>query len=203
MTVAERYPETFPVPGTVKFPVELHPPDGFDPARPETWPDVDGRLEYVDGRLLYMPPCGQRQAITVKQVVFQVASWEQSHPQFESGTNETGMILGPDVRGADVAVWRASDLDDSRGFTRVPPVLAIEVAGEDDDEEKLREKARWYFKNRVEVVWIVLPDEREVVFLDSRGAEKRVRGSARVPEHPTLPDLAPRASDLFPRRRSR
>src|SRR5207244_12883275 len=48
--------ETIPVPGSVRFPVELTPPDGFDPARLETWPRAEGRLERVDGRLLYIAP---------------------------------------------------------------------------------------------------------------------------------------------------
>jgi len=43
------------LPGTVRYPVELVPPEGFDPARVETWPRIDGRLEGVEGRLLYMP----------------------------------------------------------------------------------------------------------------------------------------------------
>ena len=50
------------LPGTVRYPVELVPPEGFDPARVETWPRIDGRLEWVEGRLLFMPPCGERQA---------------------------------------------------------------------------------------------------------------------------------------------
>jgi len=41
--------------------VELDPPLGFDPARLEAWPAVEGRLRWVEGRLLYMPPCGDRQ----------------------------------------------------------------------------------------------------------------------------------------------
>ena len=56
------------LPGTVRYPVELVPPDGFDPARVETWPRIDGRLEWVEGRLLFMPPCGERQALTVTDV---------------------------------------------------------------------------------------------------------------------------------------
>jgi len=55
-------------PETVRYPVELVPSGGFDPARVETWPRIDGRLEWVEGRLLYMPPCGERQALTVTDV---------------------------------------------------------------------------------------------------------------------------------------
>src|SRR5437773_10830486 len=77
--------ETIPVPGTVRFPVELTPPEGFDPARLETWPRVEGRLEWVGGRLLYMPPCGDRQQYTVADVVATLVNWVRSHPRVRRG----------------------------------------------------------------------------------------------------------------------
>ena len=95
--------ETIPVPGCVRFPVELTPPEGFDPGRPETWPDVAGRLEWVAGRLLYMPPCGDRQPATVLDVVMVLGNWVRSHPEFFAGTGEAGIRLGDDTRGADAA----------------------------------------------------------------------------------------------------
>ena len=53
---SEPYSETIPVPSSVPFPVELEPPEGFRPEEPASWPRIDGRLEWVGGRLLYMPP---------------------------------------------------------------------------------------------------------------------------------------------------
>src|SRR5439155_903143 len=41
---AEPYPETIPVPASVRFPVEVEPPEGFRPEDPESWPRIDGRL---------------------------------------------------------------------------------------------------------------------------------------------------------------
>jgi hypothetical protein len=49
------------VPLETQFPVEVRPPPGFDADKLSTWPDDPGRFEYVDGRLLYMPPCGDAQ----------------------------------------------------------------------------------------------------------------------------------------------
>src|SRR2546430_1034067 len=40
--LAPGVPAFLPVPGTVRFPVELTPSDGIDPARLETWPRVEG-----------------------------------------------------------------------------------------------------------------------------------------------------------------
>jgi Uma2 family endonuclease len=74
------------------------------------------------------------------------------------------MLLHGDARGADAAIWRRSDVGPPDAhFQRVPPLLAIEVAA-DEDEAALREKARWYLGAGVQVAWIILPG-----LLTSRG----------------------------------
>src|SRR5947199_597294 len=136
--------ETIPVPGSVRFPVELTPPDGFDPARLETWLRVEGRLGLVGGRLLYMPPCGDRQQDTVADVVVTLGNWVRAHREFVVGTNEAGMRLGEDSRGADAAVFRRADVGAYEGgFRCVPPVLAVEVAGRYGGGPELREEGGW------------------------------------------------------------
>ena len=189
--------ETFPVPGSVRFPVELTPPDGFDPARLETWPRVAGRLEWVAGRLLYMPGCGDLQQDTVTDVVATLAIWGRAHPEFVVGTNEAGMRLGKDTRAADAAVWRRADLGPyTKGFRTVPPVLAVEVTSREEPPLALREKARWYLDAGVSVVWIVVPEQREVLVITREGDSRHGRGD-RLPPHSQLPDLAPAVDDLF------
>jgi Uma2 family endonuclease len=182
------------VPASVRFPVELVPPGGFDPARLETWPRVEGRPEWVGGRLLYMPPCREMQQATVADVVGVLIPWQRSHPEFSVGTNEAGMRLGADSRGADAGVWRQRP--QRWGFRREPPVLAIEVAGQDEDADTLREKARWYLAQDVPVVWIVLPEEREVIVITSAGESRHTIGE-QLPMHQALPGLQPQVADLF------
>jgi len=189
--------ETFPVPGSVRFPVELTPPDGFDPARLETWPRVAGRLEWVAGRLLYMPPCEERQSWTVADLVFTLGHWVRSHPGFVFGTNEPGILLRDDVRAADAAIWRRAEARPaSPGVSRVPPLLAAEVGGRDEGARELREKARWYLDVGVGVVWILLPKEREVLVVTPAG-ERRHQMGERLPPDPRLPGLAPQVDELF------
>lgn len=198
MTVAELYEETITLPRALRFPVELRPPARFDPEQLETWPVLAGRLEYVDGRLLFMPPCGDMQQDTVTDAVVTLGAWVRAHPEFVLGTNEAGMHLGGETRAADAAVWRAADLGAYRGgLRRVAPVLAVEVAGVDGDAEvDLVTKARWYLEHGVAVVWIVLPDPREVIVVEPAGRVRLGRGE-RLPAHPALPDLAPTVSELF------
>jgi Uma2 family endonuclease len=191
---ASRSPVVLELPDVV-FPVELARPDGFDAARPETWPRLDGRLEYVRGRLLYMPPTGANQSRTVFDVAMAFAAWARSHPEFSVCANEVGMKLGDDVRAADVAVWRSEDVGAGNDIARLPPVLAIEVAGRDDTEQILLDKARWYLDRGVATVWILLPAERAAIAVTPRGETRRTEG--RMPAIGELPDLIVAVSDLF------
>src|SRR5436309_681178 len=183
--------ETFPVPGSVRFPVELTPPDGFDPACLETWPRIAGRLEWVAGRLLYMPPCGYVQQVTVLDLALVLGTWLRAHMNFVGGTNEAGVRLGDDTRAADGAIWRRADLGPRpSGLLRVPPVLAAEVAGRDERQIPLREKARWYLAAGVAIVWLLFPEQREVVVV-TRAGEITYRPGERLAEESLLPGLAP------------
>ncbi len=97
---------------------------------PSTWPRVEGRLEYVGGRLLYMPPCADYQRDTASGVTYVLRAWRELHSDFVIGSNEAGMLLGGEVRAADAAVWRAADVEERAGrLRRKPPVLARRSSG--------------------------------------------------------------------------
>lgn len=197
MLALPAYDEVLVLPRAVRFPVELLPPDGFEPEKLETWPRVAGRLEYVDGRLLFMPPCSDEQQDTVADVVIALGSWVRRHPEFVLGTNEAGMRLAGATRAADAALWLRTDVGAQTGrLRRHPPVLAVEVAGVDDPELELREKAAWYLSVGVSVVWLVLPATREVLVISAAG-EQRFGVGARLPRQAALPELEVAVGDLF------
>lgn len=194
---SEPEPHTVPVPGSVRFPVELDIPPGFDPADPATWPRVEGRLEYVGERLLYMPPCGLEQQGVVVSAVAVLVAWGEHHPSFFIGGNEAGMLLAGDTRGAEGAVWRREDLGPiTAQYARVAPVLAVEVAGKEEGESELRAKAAWYLGRSVRVVWLLLPRSREVVVIRADGESRHGLGE-RLPTHPDLPGLEPEVERFF------
>jgi Uma2 family endonuclease len=180
----------------LRFPIEWRAPEGFRPDEPSTWPRVDGRLEYVNGRIRYIPPCGGVQQHVASNVTWVLGNWWRQHSEFVLGSNEAGMIVNGTVRGADAAVWRRSEAGDPRGFRRTAPVLAVEVAGQDESEDVLREKAAWYLEVGVSVVWLVLPESREVVAMQA-GKESRHGEADALPEHPALPELRVQVADLF------
>jgi Uma2 family endonuclease len=177
----------------VRFPLVLPAPAGFDSERPETWPRVEGRLEYVRGRLEFMPPCGEVQQRVAIDIGTELNVWRRSHPEFVVGGNEAGMLLGGEVRGADVAVWRGG-FPPRSGFARTAPVLAVEIVGEDEGAEALRAKARWYIEHGVPLVWVVEPEARSVEVHTAQGV---TRVADRIPESALLPGLAPFVADFF------
>jgi Uma2 family endonuclease len=179
----------------VRWPLEVVPPEGFDPDDLATWPSLAGRLEWVKGRLLYMPPCGDRQSDTVSDLATELGLWRRSHPEFVTSTNEAGVKLEGDVRGADAAIFREEDVGPMTGGLRhVAPVLAAEVSGR--EPEPFDEKAAWYLDRGVVVVWILFVERRVVRIVTRSGTTEHAVGE-RIPEHPALPDLSPRVEDLF------
>jgi Uma2 family endonuclease len=182
---------------SIRFPIELVKPPGFAADDPSTWPAVPGRLEHGGGRLLYMPPSADVQQDVCVAVAGVLFAWVKQHPEFVVGANEAGMILGKDTRGADAAVWLRADVGPQTGkYRRAPPILAVEVQGNDQVIEDLREKARWYIRRGVETVWLVLPDERAVVVVDRR-EERRFSTTESLPSLTSLPDLVVDVAELF------
>jgi len=187
------------VPASVRFPVELEPPPGFQVDEPASWPHVEGRLEWVAGRLLYMPPWGVRQQGVAVSVVGIFDAWGIEHPEFFVGGNEAGMLLGEDARGAEGAIWPRSavaDLIEQDKYVPVPPLLAGEVEGREEKEPQLRTKAAWYLERGVSVVWLVLTTTRDVVVIRPDG-ESRHGGDDVLPSHPAVPGLAPPVARFF------
>jgi Uma2 family endonuclease len=107
------------------------------------------------------------------------------------------MKLGNDVRAADAAVWRRADVGTPTGHVQhVPPVLAVEVAGTDEGEVELLQKAQWYLAQGVASVWLVFPATRDVIVVHPKG-ESRHAADSRLPETPELPGLNPEVAAFF------
>lgn len=148
-----------------------------------------------------MSPCGDVQQIVSVALVTLIGNWLEQHPEFDAGGNEAGMMLGEDVRGADAAIWRVDPSErHTGGFKRKAPILAAEIAGQDEDEADLRKKARWYFEHGVQIVWNILPDTREVAVLRPSG-EQRYGETDLVPAPPEIPGLELPVARLFRRLR--
>ena len=143
-----------------------------------------------------MPPCGEEQSAVASFVTTELTVWARKHPGFEVGSNEAGIHLDGDVRGADAAIWKTSGRTRAKGFRRTAPLLAVEVQGKDDTVESLREKAEWYLEHGTATVWLVLPEPESVLVLTSSG-ERRFKARDRLPQPAGLQGLTPLVSDLL------
>ena len=94
------------------------------------------------------------------------------------------------------AIGPARRQGDRRARTQRAGAILTWLGGTDEDEYLLHDKAEWYLDAGVEVVWIVLPDSREVVAVTAAGAQ-RVAAGQTLPAHSSLPGLCPRADELF------
>jgi hypothetical protein len=80
--------------------------------------------------------------------------------------------------------------DDGRSADR------CQVDGCDEDAARPRAKARWYLEAGVEIVWLLLPESREVL-VATPPREWRVGRGPSLPATPSLPGLAPAVNELF------
>lgn len=187
--------DMIPVPSvSVRFPLAMPKPRGFKAADPQTWPSIPGLLEFVEGELLYMPPCGEEQSAVAAFVTTELTLWARKHPGFEVGSSEAGILIDGDVRGADASIWKVSGKPRSKEFRRSAPLLAVEVQGKYETLESMREKADWYLEHGTTTVWLVVPDSKLVLVITANG-EKRAK--ERLPAPAGLSGLTPLVSDLL------
>ncbi|MBL8936924.1 MAG: hypothetical protein JNM69_20355 [Archangium sp.] len=190
---AEAYEDFIPVPraARLKLPLAIDRPEGFVVSAPESWPHVQGRLEFYDRRLWFIPPCGDEQQDVAVSVVSALHGWARKSGAYVVGGNEAGILIDGEARGADAAVRLRTSLPPRTGRFRTCP--GRRSCGLDEDEADLRRKAQWYFANGVKL----LPRTREVVVLTKGGRTRRVKNGDAIPPTPLLPGLSMRARDCF------
>ena len=124
---------------------------------PREQPD-GAHYELDEGELIRLSPAGRTHAA----IVIRIASYLDAlldPTQFTVLGGEAGVILSDVddrgiVRGADVAVERASELDE--GYAQEPFVVAVEVVSKGQDPEDLERKKNQYVRAGTET-WLVYP----------------------------------------------
>ncbi|MBI2377634.1 MAG: Uma2 family endonuclease [Deltaproteobacteria bacterium] len=107
------------------------------------------RYELVDGHPMYQAATGGDGASTVAVGVQAIGS--------DPGAEETGVDPGyvlddTNVRAPDIAV---GNVPDARGFIKGVPRLAVEYAGQRQDEVRLQEKIQAFLSRGTEQIWVV------------------------------------------------
>lgn len=124
---------------------------------------ADGsRLELVRGVIVTMSPPQGEHGLCCAEITYQLKAFVRAGRLGWVTSNDAGILVEQDpdtVRGPDVAFWSRGRLSASpRGYSTVPPDLAVEVVSPSDTRTALDRKLREYVRSGVSVVWYVNPE---------------------------------------------
>lgn len=131
-----------------------------------------GPSELIDGRIVYVSPTGGEHAYiesTLGSILDQFV-----HPRRLGWvlTGEVGVYIRRDpyrIRAPDVAFFSRQRMPrrPRKNFLDIAPELVIEVVSPGDEWAEIRRKIADYFSISVDRVWIVDPDQQDILVFRS------------------------------------
>jgi Uma2 family endonuclease len=166
-------------------------------------PDDDQRYEYIKGEVKAMSPAGGRHGgIATRLVILLGQTLDESDHIFDSSTGYR--LPNDDVLSPDVSVILAGRLPDEVepiGFIEIPPELAVEIISPSDRYADVLEKVQIYLNWGVSAVWVVEPEQRQIMV---HTAEQivRVHGDDALVGGDAIPNFSARLDEIFPAQRA-
>ncbi len=124
------------------------------------WPELQAAepgFELDEGTLVKMSPTARRHGKRIDRL-YRYLIQHLPEDRYDILAGEVGFILGgdpnPTVRAADLAVLYRED-NVPEGFSKEPPLLAIEVVSPSNDPEDIEKKRIQYLEAGSKEVWIV------------------------------------------------
>jgi len=159
-----------------------------------SFPWIDGAAEDVvrertraPARSAPMPPIGTARERARAGAVIALGDWARTHCEFVFGSGDDG--------APDAALWRRDDLERYvGGLRRVPPLLAVLVGAEGEDE--VHRRAADLLAAGAGAVWLVLPAAASVLVV-ARGSTQTFGPGDRLPEPSGLAGLTPAVTELI------
>jgi Uma2 family endonuclease len=127
-----------------------------------------GPCELIEGRIVPMVPTGSEHGVIESNLSRHLGNFVADKKLGKVMNGEVGIFTRrrPDsVRGADIAFVSRERLADrpTKGFLTVAPELVVEIVSPSDRWQDVRQKIEEYFAIGVQRVWIVEPDNRDVL----------------------------------------
>jgi len=127
-----------------------------------------GPCELIEGRIVPMTPAGSEHGVIESNLGRHLGNFVVDRKLGKVMNGEVGIFTRrrPDsVRGADIAFVSRERLADrpAKGFLTVAPELVVEIVSPSDRWQEMRQKIEEYFAIGVQRVWIVEPDNRDVL----------------------------------------
>ncbi|HSN78150.1 MAG TPA: Uma2 family endonuclease [Anaerolineae bacterium] len=160
-----------------------------------------GPCELIDGRIIHMTPTGEEHGMIESNLVHDLRAFVRQHKLGRVSSGEVGIYIRrrPDrIRAADVAFVSAERLArPAKGFLEVAPDLMVEIMSPDDRWPAMREKLADYFSIGVERVWVVEPQNRQVLVCSSSTDVTELDEDDTLRGEGALKGFAMRVGDLF------
>lgn len=118
---------------------------------------------------------------------------------FDAECGYLGLGRANTVRKPDVSVVLGDRLPEiPSGWIDLAPDLAAEVVSPNDTVYELERKIREYLEGGVRLVWVILPETREIRVLRPDGTETRLREADTLNGEEVLPGFSCPVAELFP-----
>lgn len=169
-------------------------------------PDDECRSELVRGRLVREPPAGMDHGRLENRIAFLITAFVDQHALGEIFTGDTGFVLfeePPTVRAPDVAFVSRDRLpaaNESIGFGRLAPDLAVEIVSPSNSVTEILDKAADYLAAGTRLVWVVEPRRRRVTVYRSRSEIRLLSEEDELDGYDVLPGFSATVAEIFARR---
>ncbi|MBM3477300.1 MAG: Uma2 family endonuclease [Armatimonadetes bacterium] len=168
-------------------------------------PDNGVRSELVRGAVIEMTPSAAESGRIGAEIAGRLWAFVRGGDLGIVYVPGAGFQLAEDpdtVREPDVAFVgkeRAGLHPPLSGFFPGAPDLAVEVVSPTDRATDLHAKVRDYLEAGTRIVWVVYPEEREVVVYGAGGDTRTVSENGMLTGDPVLPGLSIPVGELFAR----
>ena len=164
-------------------------------------PPSDGsKQELVRGEVVTMPPTQQEHGLVQVQIARLLKNFVAADKLGWVGS-ESGVRLeqGPDtVRGPDVYYYSLARMPERpKGYSDVPPDLAVEILSPSDRRGAVREKVREYVTAGVRLVWVVDPETKTAMVYAGGMRGTEMDEADTITGGDALPGFACRVAEFF------
>lgn len=131
-----------------------------------------GRSELIDGRIVFMSPTGGEHAYLEVALSSRLDNFMRARKLGWVLAGEVGFYIrrNPDrIRAPDVAFVSRQRMPrrPRKNFLEVTPELVVEIVSPSDEWAEIRRKIADYFSIGVNRVWLVEPDEQDILVFQS------------------------------------
>jgi len=168
--------------------------------------NVKPALEWVNNRVLQKVSPERKHAIAQRRLAAALGAWADERGCGEVGTEwrfqvqPPGAIrrsLVPDVAYISYDRMPLDDLE-RESAPAIAPDVVVEIRSPDDHQRDIDEKVRVYLASGTRVIFLVDPERKTVIVVDSRGEHDLSRGPV---VHESLPGFSLDPRVLFEMRR--